>query len=62
MASEYFFHAAGRQTMTGDINNVVRARHDIEIAILIDKAGITGFIIAGVILQIGGFKAILVLP
>ena len=48
--------------MTGDIDNIVSARHHIEIAVFVNKAGIAGFVIAWKIFHIGGLKTVMVLP
>ena len=47
MVCQHFFELAGGQAMTGNINHIIGAGHDVEIAIGIAIAGITGFIIAG---------------
>ena len=53
MVGQHFFHRAGRQAVAGNIDHVVCPRHDIDITIFVDHAGVTGFVIAGERGQIG---------
>src|SRR6185295_4372727 len=52
MRGEYFLHAASRQAMARNIDDVVGAGHDVDIAILIDEACIGGLVIAWEVLEI----------
>ena len=47
VVGQHFFHRAGRQAVAGNIDHVVGPRHDIDITIFVDHAGVTGFVIAG---------------
>ena len=47
MACQHLFHRTGRQAMPGNVDHVIGAGHDVEIAVLIDIARIAGFIKAG---------------
>ena len=51
-----FFHRAGGQAVARHIDHIVGARHDVEIAILIDISGVAGFIIAGEVIEVGFAK------
>ena len=47
MFGKHLFQLARRQAVARDIDDVVGARHDVEIAVLVLVAGITGLVIAG---------------
>jgi hypothetical protein len=44
---QHLFHAAGRQAVARDVDDVIGARHDVEVAVLVDHAGIAGLVVAG---------------
>jgi hypothetical protein len=46
-------HAAGRQPVAGDVDDVVGARHDEEVAVLVHVAGIGRLVVAGELVEIG---------
>ena len=48
--------------MTGDVNNVVGASHDVEVAVLVSVAGVRGFIIPGKFVQIGFDEPVVSVP
>ena len=48
--------------MAGDIDHIVGARHDVEVAVLVNHPRISGFIVAGEGFQIGLFIALFGLP
>ena len=47
MFGKHLFQLACRQSVAGNINHIIGARHDVEISVLILVTGITGFVIAG---------------
>jgi hypothetical protein len=53
MTRNRFLHATGRQPVTGDIDDVVGARHDEQVAVIIDETGIRCFVVAGKLGEIG---------
>jgi FKBP-type peptidyl-prolyl cis-trans isomerase 2 len=38
MGGQHLLHAAGRQPVAGHVDDVIGARHDVEIAVLVDHA------------------------
>ncbi len=62
MAGQNLFHRAGGQAVAGHIDHVIGARHDIEIAVLVQIAGIAGLVIAGEMRQIGLSEPVLGIP
>ena len=48
--------------MTGDINNIIGAAHHKNITLVIDKAGIRGFVISREFFQIGCQKTLIIVP
>ena len=47
MGRQHLFHGAGGQAVTGDIDNVVGARHDMQISVAVDETGVAGLVVAG---------------
>src|SRR6185503_11326410 len=54
--------AAGRETVAGDVDDVVRAAHDMDVAVVVNEAGVGGLVAAGEVLEIAVAKAIILLP
>ena len=46
MRGDHLLHAAGRETVTRDIDDVVGAAHHVDIAVLVEKAGIGRLVVA----------------
>ena len=59
--SQNFLHAAGRQAMAGDIDDVVRPRHDVGVAVVIDVSRVGGFVVTRKLGKVG-FDETLVRP
>ncbi|EGE58250.1 hypothetical protein RHECNPAF_3340049 [Rhizobium etli CNPAF512] len=57
-----FLHRAGREAMTGTIDDVVGPRHDEEVAVLIDIAGVGGLVITGKLVEIGRSETVIRMP
>ncbi len=62
MAGNHTFNAAGRQAVSGDVDNVVGAAHDENVAVLIFITGIGRQIVALVAGQIRLVEAVIVVP
>src|SRR5699024_7828906 len=58
VAGERLLDGAGGQAVAGDIDDVIGACHDEDIAVLIDVAGIPGLIVAGEGTEIGPLEAL----
>ena len=56
------FHAPGREPVPGDVDDVVGAAHDEEIAVVVQVAGVARLVVTGVAIEIRGAKASLVVP
>lgn len=59
---EDFLHRAGRQAVAGDVDDVVGAGHDEEVAVLVDDAGVGRLVVAGELGEIGAFEALVGVP
>jgi hypothetical protein len=44
---EHLLHAAGREAVAGDVDDVVGAAHDVDVAVVVDEAGVGGLVVAG---------------
>src|SRR5256714_10801317 len=44
---EHFFHPASGQPMAGDVDDIVGSAHDVDVAVLVLEAGISGLVVAG---------------
>jgi hypothetical protein len=53
---------AGRQPVPGDVEHVVGAPHDVEVAVLVDHPAVTGEVVAVVHREVAGDVALVVLP
>ena len=62
MGRQHLFHAAGGEAMAGDVDDVVGAAHDVEVAVLVPVAGIGGLVVAGKVVEIGAPVALVVVP
>jgi hypothetical protein len=62
MRRQHLLHAAGRKPMAGDIDDVVGAAHDENVAVLVLEAGIGGFVVAGKFVEIAFAHARVGLP
>jgi hypothetical protein len=62
MGGEHLLHAAGRQAVAGDVDDVVGAAHDVEIAVLVDEAGIGGLVVAGEVGEVAFAEALVGVP
>ncbi len=62
MARQHLFHAAGGKAVAGDVDDVVGAGHDVDVAILVDIAGVGGLVVAGESLEIGREIAVVGVP
>ena len=47
---------AGREPVAGDVDDVVGAGHDVDVAVLVDEAGIGGLVVAGKVVEIARRK------
>ncbi|EPJ40338.1 hypothetical protein STAFG_2587 [Streptomyces afghaniensis 772] len=56
------FHAAGGQAVSGDVDDVVGAAHDEDIAVVVDVSAVAGQVVAGVGGEVGGDVPVVVLP
>ena len=57
-----FLHLAGGEAMAGDVDDVVGATHDPDVAVVVDRSSIAGAIPAGEVGEVGGVVALVVLP
>ena len=57
MRGQHLLDRAGREAVAGDIDDVVGARHDEDIAVLVDIAGIGGVVVAGIVGEIGAARS-----
>ncbi len=48
--------------MTGDIDDIVHSSHDVDIAVFIYIAAVTGFVVAGKGFHVGGNKPVFITP
>ena len=62
VGGQNLFHGPGGEAVAGDVDDVVGARHDVEIAVLVDVSGVGGFVIAGKARQIAFDEALIVAP
>jgi len=46
MAAKHLLHTPGREPMAGDVDDVVGATHDIDVALFVLEAGVGGLVIA----------------
>src|SRR6478736_3644442 len=53
---------AGGEPVTGHVEHVVGAAHDVEVAVLVDVAAVTGQVVAGVDREVGADVAVVVAP
>ena len=60
--SQNLLHAASREAVACDVDHVIGARHDIEVAVLVLHARIAGFVIAGEGVQIALLEALFGVP
>ena len=44
---QHLLHAAGRKPVAGDVDDVVGAAHHVDVAVLVDEAGVRGLVVAG---------------
>src|SRR5262245_23994625 len=52
MRGQHLLHAAGREPVTGDVDDVVGAAHHVDVAVLVLEAGIGSFVVAGELGQV----------
>src|SRR4026207_2271775 len=57
MCGNHFFHAARRETMTGDVDDVVSAAHDPQITIVVFETRVPGFVVAGISIEVRPLEA-----
>jgi hypothetical protein len=57
-----FLHAAGREAVAGDVDEVVGATHDVDVAVLVEVAGIARLVVAGVVGHVAVDEALAVVP
>ncbi len=62
MRGENFLDRAGREPVARDVDDIVGSRHHVYIAVLVDKARITGLVIAGEGLEVGTPESLLGIP
>ena len=62
VARQDLFHRAGRQPVARDVDHVIGARHDPDIAVLINPPRIASLIIAGEGGEVGFAKAVFGVP
>ena len=55
-------HRAGRQAVPGDVDDVVGAPHDVDVAIFVDESSVTTGVVAGMVAEVGRYVAIIVSP
>src|SRR6516225_5912176 len=52
MRGQHFFHATGREPVASDVDDVIGTAHDEDVAVVVLKAGIGGFVVAGKFVEI----------
>src|SRR5215470_4349439 len=52
MAAKHLLHTPGREPMAGDVDDVVGATHDIDVALFVLEAGVGGLVIAGELVEV----------
>ncbi|MPL75488.1 hypothetical protein SDC9_21312 [bioreactor metagenome] len=62
MRGEHLLHRAGRQPVARDVDHVIGARHDVEIAVLVLVARVAGLVIAREMAQVTLLEAVLGIP
>ena len=62
MGREHLLHAPVDRRWPGDVDDVVGAGHDPQVAVLVDVAGVRGLVVAREALQVGALEALVVLP
>src|SRR5215468_3949285 len=62
MTGQHFFHGARGEPVASDIDDVVDATHDVEIAVLVLEARVAGQIVAGMALEVGTLVPRVVVP
>ena len=62
VGGEDLFHAAGGQAVAGDVDDVVDARHDEQVAVFVLHPCVAGEVVAGLGAQIRIDEAVVVLP
>ena len=59
---QHLLHAAGREPVAGDVDDVVGAAHDEDVAVLVLEAGVGGFVVAGEFGEVAFAHALVGLP
>src|SRR5262249_62110004 len=62
MAAKYLLHPTGREPMAGDVDDVVGATHDIDVAVLVLEAGVRGLVITRKLREVILLEQIVLLP
>src|SRR5258708_12812810 len=62
MRRQHLLDRAGRQAMTGGVDDVVSPRHHPDIAVRVDEPGVGGLVVAGIFGEIGLLEALVGLP
>ena len=60
--ADHLFHGAGGEPVSGDVDDVVGAAHDEDVAVLVPVAGVAGGVVALERLEVGGNVAFVVAP
>ena len=62
VARQHLLHAAGREPVPRDIDDVVGAAHDEQVAVLVLEAGVRGLVVAGEFREVAFLEALVLLP
>ena len=59
---QHLLHAAGREPVAGDVDDVVGAAHDEQVAVRVLEAGVRGLVVAGELGEVAFLEALVLLP
>jgi len=59
---ENALHLPGGQAMASDVDDVVGARHHIDVAVLVDIARIARLVVAGMGAEVGLLESLVIVP
>src|SRR5262249_11743661 len=62
MRGEHLLHSTGREPMAGDVNDIVGATHDVDVAVFVLEAGIRRLVIPGKLGEITLLEPLVLLP
>src|SRR5262249_57278550 len=62
MGTEYLLNAASREPVPGHVDDVIGAAHDVNVAILVLEAGVSGLVVTRKFTEVAFSEALVLLP